>query len=540
MHQPLLAELDSEEKTRELQARLGISVFHQVVSAQQILDLACMFVILFCILTRPSLFSFCLLVFLSFYTLHAGYPWQAAARYLIIPVCLIIFVQYIGSFASVLALPAGIRTLLDALGVSSAEPFEPVNETLVLFSADSREQFAYNVRLMIGFMTVGVVCIVMSALDTERFAAVYSLLAFCWRRLQCAFAKWSSLNEKETLQRIRIERSELMEHVVSSVSSVSTVSPVGLSETPASPGSIRDSLTSEVDWSEMEREIDESLPRGNDMEVATKKLAALKKAERRASRRDRIRRCFTVVITQIAQFALEAFRFVDKWMGPILQCIVITCFTLGGRFLVSPFRIAGQNTLDGLVNLLLLGLLLFSRGTDCVMKLLGAWNLFAFFWIAVPSRSDDGGRSRVEWILSAKTAGLSDVWREFLLVRDDGLWLYRNIVSFVLLGLKRSHEAAAKTRSEDEARAASTEQKTAEHTLWRDVDSRNRGYFVAASFFAPAAGRIILGGFILRLAAAALLFHALLLFPLPPHAVHPRGDCDLECGRRCCTRRRCE
>ena len=110
MHQPLLAELDSEEKTRELQARLGISVFHQVVSAQQILDLACMFVILFCILTRPSLFSFCLLVFLSFYTLHAGYPWQAAARYLIIPVCLIIFVQYIGSFASVLALPAGIRS----------------------------------------------------------------------------------------------------------------------------------------------------------------------------------------------------------------------------------------------------------------------------------------------------------------------------------------------------------------------------------------------------------------------------------------------
>lgn len=394
VHQPLLAELDSDEKTRELQARLGISVFHQVVSAQQILDLACMFLILFCILTRPSFFSFCLLVFLFFYTLHAGYPWQAAARYLILPVCLIIFVQYIGSFASVLALPARIRTLLDALGVSSAEPFEPKSETLVLFSADSREQFAYNVRLMIGFMTIGLVCIVMSALDTERFAAVYSLLAFCWRRLQCVFEKWRSLNEKETLQRIRIERRELMQHVVSTMTAAASSETPASGASPASPGSIRDSLTSEVDWSEMEREIDELLPRGNDMEVATKKLAALRKAERKASRRDRIRRCFTAVIAQIAQFAWEAFRFVDKWLGPILQCIVITCFTLGGSFSVSPFRIAGQNTLDGLVNLLLLGLLLFSRGTEWVMKLLGAWNLFAFFWIAVPSRSENGGNRR--------------------------------------------------------------------------------------------------------------------------------------------------
>ena len=257
VHQPLLAELDSDEKTRELQARLGISVFHQVVSAQQILDLACMFLILFCILTRPSFFSFCLLVFLFFYTLHAGYPWQAAARYLILPVCLIIFVQYIGSFASVLALPARIRTLLDALGVSSAEPFEPKSETLVLFSADSREQFAYNVRLMIGFMTIGLVCIVMSALDTERFAAVYSLLAFCWRRLQCVFEKWRSLNEKETLQRIRIERRELMQHVVSTMTAAASSETPASGASPASPGSIRDSLTSEVDWSEMEREIDE-------------------------------------------------------------------------------------------------------------------------------------------------------------------------------------------------------------------------------------------------------------------------------------------
>ena len=62
-------------------------------------------------------------------------------------------------------------------------------------------------------------------------------------------------------------------------------------------------------------------------------------------------------------------------------------------------------------------------------------------------------------------------------MRDDGLWLYRNIVSFVLLGLKRSHETAAKNRREDEARAATPAPKTAERTLWKDVDSRNRGYF---------------------------------------------------------------
>ena len=131
------------------------------------------------------------------------------------------------------------------------------------------------------------------------------------------------------------------------------------------------------------------------------------------------------------------------------------------------------------------------------------------------------------------------MWREFLLVRDDGLWLYRNIVSFVLLGLKRSHETAAKNRREDEARAATPAPKTAERTLWKDVDSRNRGYFVDPSFLASASGRVVFGGFIHRFAAAALLFHALLLLPLPPDAVHSRGDCDLACGRRFCTRRPC-
>lgn len=353
-----------------------------MVAAQQLLDIGCMLVILFCILTRPSLFSFGLLLFLFLYTLHAGYPWQSAARYLILPLCFIIFLQYIGSFAFVFSLPAGTRTVLDALGVSSAEPFDPANETLVLFSAASREQFSYNCRLMIGFMTIGLVCILMSALDTERFAAVYSLLAFFWRQIQRAFEKWSVANERETLERIRNERNELMEHVVS------TVSPATPSETPVSPASIRDSVTSEVDLAEMEREIDEALPRGNEMEVAAKKLAALNKAERKASRRDRIRVFCTAVLTHIWQFVIELFRFVDKWMAEILQCVVITCLTIGGTSSHDAFLVAGQNTLDGLVNLLFLGILLYSRGSELVMKLLGGWSLFVFFWIAVPSRGD--------------------------------------------------------------------------------------------------------------------------------------------------------
>ena len=94
-------------------------------------------------------------------------------------------------------------------------------------------------------------------------------------------------------------------------------------------------------------------------------------------------------------------------------------------------------------------------------------------------------------------------------------------------------------RREDEARAATPAPKTAERTLWKDVDSRNRGYFVDPSFLASASGRVVFGGFIHRFAAAALFFHALLLLPLPPDAVHSRGDCDLACGRRCCTRRPC-
>ena len=331
VRQPLLAEPDSAEKARELRARLGAAAFHRVVTAQQVLDVGCMLLILLCVLTRPSLFSCFLLAFLFVYTLHAGYPWQPAARYLIVPVCLVIFVQYLGSFASVLALPARIRTLLDALGVSSAQPFEPRNETLVWFSADSREQFAFNLRLMIGFMTVGVVCIVMTALDTERFAAVYSRLAFAGRSLQRRFEIWSSANERETLARIRKEREELLDRVAASVV------PPSPGETPASPASIRDSASSEVDWAGMEREIEETLPRGNDMEVATKKLEALRKAERKASRRDRIRRAVTAVLAQISQFFREAFQFVDKWLGPILQCVVITCLTLGGGFPVSPF-----------------------------------------------------------------------------------------------------------------------------------------------------------------------------------------------------------
>lgn len=44
------------------------------------------------------------------------------------------------------------------------------------------------------------------------------------------------------------------------------------------------------------------------------------------------------------------------------------------------------------MNLLFLGALLFlPRGREWVMKLLGAWNLAAFFWVSVPSRSGVAG-----------------------------------------------------------------------------------------------------------------------------------------------------
>lgn len=148
------------------------------------------------------------------------------------------------------------------------------------------------------------------------------------------------------------------------------------------------------------------------------------------------------------------------------------------------------------------------------------------------------------------------------------MWLYRNVVAFLLLGLQKSHEAAAAAensavkearkaekvgkaekmshsdsmgKAEKEGKAdslgkadavsqddhtndAATDAKTAERTLWQDVRSENRGYFVDSALLAAAAGRAVPGGFVRRLAGAPLSLHALLLRRFPPHAVPSRGD----------------
>ena len=50
--------------------------------------------------------------------------------------------------------------------------------------------------------------------------------------------------------------------------------------------------------------------------------------------------------------------------------------------------------------------------------------------------------------------------------------------------------------------------------------------FVDSSLFAAFIGRAVSRGFVPRFAASSLAFHALLLLPFPPYAVHPRGEVD--------------
>ena len=92
---------------------------------------------------------------------------------MILPVCLFILAQYFGSFPFVSHLSSTALSVCRMIGLCSAEPLVPVKESLILFSPESAQVFAFNAHALLSFVSIAFLCLAMNAVRTDRVAACY-------------------------------------------------------------------------------------------------------------------------------------------------------------------------------------------------------------------------------------------------------------------------------------------------------------------------------------------------------------------------------
>lgn len=98
---------------------------------------------------------------------------------MIIPVCLFILAQYFGSFPFAAQLSNMALCIFRIVGLCSAEAFVPVTESLVLFSPEAAQVFAFNSHTLFAFIALAFICVAMNAIRTDRVAKCYVCMPVC-------------------------------------------------------------------------------------------------------------------------------------------------------------------------------------------------------------------------------------------------------------------------------------------------------------------------------------------------------------------------
>ena len=301
-----------------------------MITIVQFLDVICMVGILCCLFTRPSFLSFFVLTFLFMYIILSPYPWNSVARFIVLPIIAILLLQYIGGFPSISRLSFTAQAVLQTMGISPVEKFNPANETMLLFSEEAKEQFQFNVKEMAGMMSIAVLCIIINWIDVQRVSDAYLLVKRFGKFVRTTTGRWISVDDKKPLDEIQKEKLEIMDHLVN------TVSANLRGEVPVSSESIRDSTTSEVDLAEIEREIDNPSPRENEVAAASRKIHSLDKERNRICRLAKIRSAFRKICRKVSVLWEKMAGLIQSSFSTILQFCVIILLVIGCMYFADP------------------------------------------------------------------------------------------------------------------------------------------------------------------------------------------------------------
>lgn len=239
---------------------------------------------------------------------------------MIIPVCVVLFVQYFGSFAFTSKLPKTVLSLLrydlentiisSILGICSSEDVIPLTESLIIGSAAFYKQFAFNSHLMTSFIIIAVLCIVMHWLTTEHVSACMEgvLKVVYWIRDACQ----QDRNLESMLHGIMEEEKNLMEEMATMI---------------RFDGSTPSPCCEEFDFSHVEKEevVDENASKKlkqieRKLKILQKKRLLLLKSQ---ARKESIQHFVQGLITSLSQF----ISFVLRHLSEFLLCTVITIMT---------------------------------------------------------------------------------------------------------------------------------------------------------------------------------------------------------------------
>ena len=272
--------------------------------------------------------------------------WSSISHSLIIPICLVLFAQYFGSFPFTLHFSKHVISFLRyfyysflynrIIGICSSEDVIPLTESLIFNSEIFRKQVLFNLHLMISFIIVAILCIFMKWLNTERIAACMEAIL--------SVVYWIAEDNKEdpsinkTIQNIRNEEKELMMKLSSfmdlkddsstpSLETVSSLESTDSSNSPSSSPIPNDNSTSSIDKEE-EHEDKEKLKLLKRIE---RKLSFLQKKRKSLlkiyERKQWIRKFTQGIVTSLSQF----MSFILRHLSDILFCLVITCMTLASK-----------------------------------------------------------------------------------------------------------------------------------------------------------------------------------------------------------------